>query len=324
MSHAFDRTQGSRQGHLIRFSTGCAAAAIALLLFDAARALWQTIDYVTPSVWLFKALALLAGAAGLAGFIAGIALGTLAFALLARIRSKLAVQLAKWVLRGGLLLIAVALATVHIPLVLLPDGLAPRPQARTETPHSTAPPPPNILLIISDSLRQDLFAQVTSTALAPNLQRFASEATSYTNCIAVCSWTRPSVAGMLTGLYPSSLGVHHSNLPAHATLLAELLHDAGYETLAVVDNNLISPRAGFAQGHDYFWQKNNAIVLGHMAFVYRVLGSTRIRSWLMRTFHLMYEGAPTVNERVRALLKKRDRSRPFFMLIHYMDTHYPY
>ena len=130
------------------------------------------------------------------------------------------------------------------------------------------------------------------------------------------------MAGMLTGLYPSELGAHEGTLSPEATTLAEVLRDAGYETAGVSDNFLTHPAFGFGQGHDYYWQKNNCTVFSGMWFNHWRL--FRYYEWFYHAFGYQYRGADHVNRAVFDWLERRDRDRPFYLMVHYMDTHYPY
>ena len=87
-----------------------------------------------------------------------------------------------------------------------------------------------------DALRADrLSTYGHPRPTSPELDDFASRATSYERAYAQSSWTRPAVASIFTGLRPE---VHGANRrkdrlgPGPATL-AELLSGAGYRTVHV-------------------------------------------------------------------------------------------
>lgn len=100
------------------------------------------------------------------------------------------------------------------------------------------PPPPNIVILISDDLGYgDLGCYGARDGLTPNLDRLAAEGVRLTNFHVpqpVCSASR---AGLLTGCYPNRLGIHgalgpharHGISPENPTL-AELCRQQGYAT----------------------------------------------------------------------------------------------
>ena len=66
-------------------------------------------------------------------------------------------------------------------------------------------------------------------------------------------WTMPSVASLITGLYPTGHGVMTAmtGMSKNVHTLAEILRERGYRTGGVVSNHLIRsrPGRGFAQGY---------------------------------------------------------------------------
>jgi arylsulfatase A-like enzyme len=172
--------------------------------------------------------------------------------------------------------------------------------------------PPNIILAMIDTLRADyLGAYGFEGAISPNLDRLASEAVVYENCIAQSPWTKPSVASMITSLYPQVHGLtNHEGkywgdqspgrrtgiLPDQAQTLAEGLSAAGYVTGGFVSNPWVTRAYGFAQGFDHYDES------GTVAWdrADRLIGAAR--EWI--------ESLP--------------EDRPFFVYLHFMDVHAPY
>ena len=98
---------------------------------------------------------------------------------------------------------------------------------------------PNILIFLIDTLRQDhagCYGYQRDTT--PNIDRFCEDAVQFKQLMPPSSWTRPSVASLLTATYPPTHGANDSlrmvrkNLPR----LATALHDFGYETHGIVTN----------------------------------------------------------------------------------------
>jgi arylsulfatase A-like enzyme len=114
---------------------------------------------------------------------------------------------------------------------------------------------PDIFIYLIDALRPDhLGCYGYDRATSPMMDAFAAEATVYEEAHTPSTWTRPSVATILTGLYPSVHRAMHKSdlLEDWPVLLPEILHEAGYGTLCVTTNHQVSQHAGFDQGYDRF------------------------------------------------------------------------
>ncbi len=124
-----------------------------------------------------------------------------------------------------------------------------------DAPDEPAPDRPNVLLIVLDTTRSDVFGSYGHRgALTPNIDRLAKQGTVFTRFYATDFWTLPTHASLLTGLYPTQCQAtsETNHLPEHVTTLAERMSDAGYRTGAIVHNAWVSRERGFAQGFDDF------------------------------------------------------------------------
>ena len=66
---------------------------------------------------------------------------------------------------------------------------------------------PGVILVLVDTLRRDRVGAFGShRALTPCMDRIAREGFRFTRAVAPSSWTKPSVASLFTGLYPSRHG----------------------------------------------------------------------------------------------------------------------
>lgn len=91
---------------------------------------------------------------------------------------------------------------------------------------------PNIVWISCEDISAHLGCYGDPVATTPNLDRLASEGTRYTHafsCHGVCA---PSRTGIITGMYPISLGANHMRskvrLPDQVKLFPQYLREAGY------------------------------------------------------------------------------------------------
>jgi arylsulfatase A-like enzyme len=157
---------------------------------------------------------------------------------------------------------------------------------------------PNVIIYLVDTLRADhLGCYGHQRGVSPRIDRFAEGATLFENTRAQAPWTLPSVASVMTGLWPPSHGVFEDTrrLAPEAVTLAEVLRDAGYQTAAVVTNGFATGAYGLDQGFDEL----TLIKTGH------------------RKSHLVHRAAV-------AWLEDRDPERPFFLYLHTIDPHKPY
>ncbi|MBK9053661.1 MAG: sulfatase [Chloroflexi bacterium] len=123
-------------------------------------------------------------------------------------------------------------------------------------------PQPDIIFLVLDTQRADrLGCYGHKPARTPNLDRFADEAVLFVQGIAPAQWTVPSHASMFTGLYPTAHQVtqSHQALGPERPHLAELLRQAGYDTVAFCNNPLVGIlNNGFKRGFDRFFNYGGA------------------------------------------------------------------
>lgn len=116
--------------------------------------------------------------------------------------------------------------------------------------------PPNVVLIIIDTLRQDkLSAYGFPEETSPEIDRMAEQGVRFDRVIAQSSWTRPSIGSMLTSHYPRTLGIYKESdeiLSDDFVTLAEVLKEAGYTTIGATANPNINTSFNFQQGFDHY------------------------------------------------------------------------
>src|SRR5688572_7422573 len=182
---------------------------------------------------------------------------------------------------------------------------------------------PNVLIVLIDALRADrLGAYGYQRDTSPNLDKLASEGSRFNAAIAQSSWTKPSVASLLTGLYVRQTSVSsgtwaqegqegavlvQSLSPQHLTL-AEHFAAMGYETGAFGKNHHLVPELGFSQGYlRYDWKQ--PISIGPLRRI-----ATRSESRF---------DADWINDRFLDWVDGKEGKR-FFAYLHHIDVHWPY
>ncbi|MBN1459069.1 MAG: sulfatase, partial [Armatimonadetes bacterium] len=155
---------------------------------------------------------------------------------------------------------------------------------------------PDVFIYLIDALRADhLGCYGYARDTSPAMDEFASAATWYADANTAATWTRPSVATVMTGLYPSVHGAMHITeaLAEWPVLLPEMLSAHGYATWTVTTNGHTTEKWGFKQGYD-------GMVYGNM------------------------ESAEWVNDQVGTILADIKKDQPVFMFLHTIEPHAPY
>ncbi|MFC1486003.1 sulfatase [Candidatus Latescibacterota bacterium] len=185
-------------------------------------------------------------------------------------------------------------------------------QAVTEAPErkfnvsSSVRRKPNIVFIVMDTARQDRFSCYGyPRETTPNIDRIAAEGTLFRRAIASSPWTVPTHASMFTGVYPSlhgSIG-YTPHLDGAYPLIAEILREAGYETVGFSNNPFISETFGFTWGFEAFQEPRVTLQRNNQE-----TGD---------------KGSAYTNNLVRDWLGRRRDDRPFFLFINYLEPHQP-
>ena len=191
---------------------------------------------------------------------------------------------------------------------------------------------PSVILIMVDTLRADHLSSYGYTAnTTPAIDGLAADGTRFAHMFSQASWTRPSVATILTSLSPSShRAVHKSDVLANDVVtLPEVMQASGYRTIGFANNINVAPLFGFQQGFDeytflepeFFFGATEAAAQLTMYNQLRLIreryvaGAKRVQNY--------YQPADVVTSRGLDWIE-RNGDKPFFMFLHYMDPHDPY
>lgn len=129
--------------------------------------------------------------------------------------------------------------------------------AMLTTSACTPPGPPNLLLIVSDTLRADALSCYGGRAQAPNICGLAERGVLFENAYSNGPWTLPSTVSIFTSHYASAHGrdpedpaeKHFYFVPDEKELFAEQLRERGYRTRAFIGNR-VAHRPNALQGFD--------------------------------------------------------------------------
>jgi arylsulfatase A-like enzyme len=183
--------------------------------------------------------------------------------------------------------------------------------------------PPNLLFVVVDTLRADhVGANGYEKATTPTIDRIGREGAVFTQAIAQSSWTRPSMASLLSGLYPTTTGLTCHNFrvprsdcdllsPQVVTIAEELRDEYGYRTAGITANINLDPIFGFDQGYDHY-----------VSIAEEISGSEQ-GEWRLGNDWLR-ESTELVTEEALAWLEEPRSDSPFLLYLHYLDPHAPY
>jgi arylsulfatase A-like enzyme len=212
--------------------------------------------------------------------------------------------------------------------------LVPTPAPAPLVARASGADMPNVLLIMVDTLRADhLSCYGGSPVQTPHIDQLASGGLRYANTFSQASWTRPSVATILTGLYPSSHGAVHKadRLPDRVETLAEMLQRGGYRTVGFANNANVSAAFNFQQGFDEYHYLAPDFFFGASEAASQLAvysGLRLVRERFLSHYvdvHHYYQPAEVVTATVRDWLDHRPPGKePLFLFVHYMDPHDPY
>jgi arylsulfatase A-like enzyme len=139
------------------------------------------------------------------------------------------------------------------------------------------------------------------------LERLEQRATFvFSRAHTVAPWTKPSVASMFTGVYPSEHGLTdlvHRFTPKMATL-AGVLSEHGFATKGVVSHTLLNKGVGFDKGFEAY-EMVPLLANPHEAISSHDVTDLAL-AWLEGR-----EGSASAAE-------------PFFLFVHYFDPHFAY
>jgi len=220
---------------------------------------------------------------------------------------------------------------------------------------------PNIILIVIDALRaRNLGCYGMIGNPSPNIDKLANESILFEDAYSAWNTTDQSLTSILTGKYPRSNGlIHHGDkitpeirkkfTSTGTELLAETLQSEGYRTMAVDWMG-----RWFKRGFDYYGYDIKRNLLKKLKYYFQLPGQylkyitahlpilkcykpvrkkgikdlfkglRDVLSTFMFTFNLAkLQDAKFVTNIASSLIIEKP-PKPFFMLLHYWDTHTPY
>lgn len=166
---------------------------------------------------------------------------------------------------------------------------------------------PNVLVYMVDTLRAGHTGIHGYTrATTPFLSKLAAGGIVFEDCHAQATWTKPSVASMMTSLYSLThrIRMDTDTIPGGATTLAGQMRAAGYLTASAIANPFAGRVTGLERGFDYMIE-------------YPAIQRQRTDAADRGT------DSAALNRVVFPWLD-RHRNEPFLLYVHSTDPHAPY
>jgi arylsulfatase A-like enzyme len=171
---------------------------------------------------------------------------------------------------------------------------------------------PNVLLVSFDTLRSD----VAYSGKFPTINRILARGTSFSTAVASAPLTPLSHASVFSGLQPPNHGLRHlfrEKIEQDVPLLAEFFTAAGYRTGAITSCPGMKSWYGFSRG---FQSYDDEIPL-------LADGSDPLQTVDVKLRGTALKRANVVVDRAMDWLGDGGDD-PFFLFIHFFDSHWPY
>jgi choline-sulfatase len=166
---------------------------------------------------------------------------------------------------------------------------------------------PNILLITIDTIRPDYLSCYGGSNNTPNIDAIAKSGILFENTFSQVPLTFPSHTSILSGLFPSSHGMHNNGLEILSKrdiLIGSQLKKQGYQTAAVVSSFVLDRKFGLAKGFDIY---ND---------------SMERKPGLFSNFEVERPGNEVTTQAIKLLGKFA--GSPWFLWLHFYDPHTPH
>lgn len=199
--------------------------------------------------------------------------------------------------------------------------------------------PQVVVFCISDSLRYD-----NAYPELPEVMPYLSDrSVHFHQARSSACWTLPSHAGMFTGLWSHEHGAttHTRSVKLDYPLVAEYYRDAGYYTLMVTSNPVVTDIFGLNRGFDETRRIWKEVADRGGRLLYAVLGALwrpRFRDRMFESFVNFRMSSDIENlriffrayaEQILETARKRvtellSQGRKVFLFMNFYDTHFPY
>ena len=194
---------------------------------------------------------------------------------------------------------------------------------------------PNMVFIISDTLRADYCSAYGGAVATPNLSALAESGVRFDRNYSLAPWTLPAITGLFSSQYPKSLtpdGDHKTwilemnryEVDYEVPTLPMRLEEAGYRTGAFTANAFLPVVPGMMFGYEDRASSHPILLEDNGYFNQLPLLSATFRAWLPVLVDIRPHNTTQDLDRYAQAFIRRHRDVPFFLWIHYIDPHAPY
>ena len=183
----------------------------------------------------------------------------------------------------------------------------------------------NVVFIIADAARYDLVGRKGpgGKSLTPFIDSQTAGGAIYTNSLSASSWTLPSVAGLMSSRNPIITRDTYSESYANGAMtMAEAFAASGYFTCAVVKNPWLPIRTATGEALPMVVTRGFAkYVPGGVKLEANPLfeqGVGQVQEFVA------FPPAEMAVDEAKMTLASRRAGQPFFLYMHFMNTHEPY
>lgn len=161
---------------------------------------------------------------------------------------------------------------------------------------------PNVILLTIDALRRDTLGCYGGGNLTPTLDRLAEKGTKFFRACSTGPYTQAAFPGILTSSYYLDYG-RQKMFSGKRVLISEALSQAGIATAAFHSNAYLADYFGWNRGWDVFYDSMDEEVTEERPYLRAEELNKKAAEWMA---------------------SRRDKKKPFFLWLHYMDVHEPY
>jgi len=163
----------------------------------------------------------------------------------------------------------------------------------------------------------------------PHLDAIARQSLLFRRAFSAATWTIPSHASLLSGLYISQHRIESINgnrrFNAEIVTLPDALRSHGYRTAAFSQNLLFSPQNHLDQGFDEFYSVEELLSSHRMTRLIQRLSGDSPRQVRLAARYLRKMIAPRLLlDNMFAWIKAWDRKTPFFLFANVLSPHFPW
>jgi len=202
-----------------------------------------------------------------------------------------------------------------------------------ERPEGTAQP--NMVFIMSDTLRADYCSVYGGDVATPRLEELAASGVLFDRHYALSPWTLPSLTGLYASQYPKSLtpdGDHVLwtlemncyEVDYSEPTLPMRLEAAGYRTGAFTANAFLPVVPGMMLGFQERASSHPILLVDNGYFNQMPFLSDMFRAWFPSLVDIRPHNTTRDLDHYARAFVRRHRDKPFYLYIHYIDPHAPY